>query len=74
MDETSRQATATPRLFIVRLWREELTQDQVEWRGQVTSLMSGEVRYFRDPATLYNVLLTIMANESTGAGPLDRCE
>ena len=72
MDEAGRQVTAPSRLFIVRLWREELTQGQVEWRGQVTSLMNGEVRYFRDPATLYNVLLTILANESSGAGALDR--
>ena len=35
-------------LFTVRLWVEELGDDQTEWRGKVQSAASGEARYFRD--------------------------
>ena len=74
MDGTGPNIDETSPLFLLRLWREKLAAGRVEWRGQVTSLTSSEVRYFRDPATLYHVLLTILANESTGAGALDGCE
>lgn len=47
-------------LFTVRLWREDLGDDQVEWRGQVTHVLSGEAHYFRcwDQLGLY---LEVMA-------------
>ena len=66
MDGSNRQANETPRLFLLRLWREELAQGEVEWRGQMTSLANSEVRYFRNPATLYDVLLTMLSNEPSG--------
>lgn len=37
---------------MVRVWLEDLDEDKTEWRGQVKHVMSGEVRYFRDWATL----------------------
>ena len=63
MDSTARQTTETSWLFLLRLWREDLAQGQVEWRGQMTSLANGEVRYFRNPETLYNVLVTMLSND-----------
>jgi hypothetical protein len=66
MTGSDRPTTDAPHLFFLRLWREELTQGEVEWRGQMTALASGEVRYFRSPATLYEVLLTMLANEPSG--------
>jgi hypothetical protein len=66
MDGAHRPTNETPRLFFLRLWREELAQGHVEWRGQMTSLANGEVRYFRNPATLYNVLLTMLSDEPAG--------
>ena len=39
-------------LFTVRVWLEELGNGQTEWRGKVQHVTSGEVRYFRDWATL----------------------
>ncbi len=66
MEGANRPTNETPQLFFLRLWREELTQGHVEWRGQMTSLANGEVRYFRNPATLYHVLLTMLSDEPAG--------
>jgi hypothetical protein len=38
--------------FMLRLWLEELGNDQYELRGSVQHMNSGEMRYFRDWATL----------------------
>jgi hypothetical protein len=60
-------------LFTVRLWLEELGNDQTEWRGKVQHVTSGEVRYFRDwPALiafLQMLLSTPEANSRTSSGP-----
>lgn len=72
MDGSDRQSHGVPHLFLLRLWREELTQGQGEWRGQMTSLASGEVRYFRSPETLYRILLIMLSNDSASNSALDR--
>ena len=71
MDGSNRQTHDTPHLFLLRLWREELAQGQGEWRGQMTSLANGEVRYFRSPETLYTILLTMLSSDSSGMAALD---
>jgi len=38
-------------LFTVRLWVEEFDR-QLEWRGQIQLVSSGETHYFRDWQTL----------------------
>jgi hypothetical protein len=43
----SQRLSAASHLFTVRLWREDLGDDQVEWRGQVTHVLSGEAHWFR---------------------------
>ena len=43
----SERPRAASHLFTVRLWSEDLGDDQVEWRGQVTHVLSGEAHYFR---------------------------
>jgi hypothetical protein len=53
-------------LFTVRVWLEELGAGQTEWRGEVHSVVSGEVRYFRDWATLV-ALLQAMLPKQAGA-------
>jgi hypothetical protein len=35
-------------LFTVRVWREELGDDQFEWRGKVQQVDTGEAFYFRE--------------------------
>lgn len=39
-------------LFTLRLWKEDLGNGETEWRGQVQDVTRGQVRYFRDWATL----------------------
>jgi hypothetical protein len=39
-------------LFTVRIWREELGDGHVEWRGKVQHALTGEAQYFREWAEL----------------------
>lgn len=56
-------------LFTVRVWPEEVDTGQVEWRGQVEHVLSGEIRYFRDWRTLIDHLLVMLpATEAGQAG------
>jgi hypothetical protein len=66
MDRDSRQPSLHTHLFTLRLWCEELGQGQIEWRGRIKHLGSGEVRYFRDPRTLYAALLRMLASMEEG--------
>jgi hypothetical protein len=50
LDRTS--PSLTSHLFTVRVWREELGDGCVEWRGKVQHALSGEARYFREWAEL----------------------
>jgi hypothetical protein len=42
----------TSHLFTVRVWREEVGNGRIEWRGKVQHALSGEARYFREWAEL----------------------
>ncbi|TMD69364.1 MAG: hypothetical protein E6I91_02250 [Chloroflexi bacterium] len=48
-------------LFTVRVWQEEIRTDQTEWRGKVQLHTSGDVRYFREWATLVPLLVTMLS-------------
>jgi hypothetical protein len=48
-------------LFTVRLWQEELGDGQIELRGKVQHVTSGEVRYFRDWPTLITFLQALLS-------------
>jgi hypothetical protein len=52
-------------LFTVRLWLEDLGDDQVEWRGSVQHVISGELSYFRDWSTLIDFLITMLSNRGS---------
>ena len=43
-------------LFTVRVWREELAENQYEWRGKVLHIASGEAFYFRQWSELASLL------------------
>ena len=34
-------------------------------------VLSGEVRYFRSPETLYKILFTLLSNDPSGMGAVD---
>jgi hypothetical protein len=55
-------------LFTIRLWTEPLGQGQVEWRGQVQHVLSGERRSFREWATLLSYLETKVLELESEAG------
>ena len=44
---TPERLSASSQLFAVRLWSEDLGDEPVGWRGQVTHVLSGETRHFR---------------------------
>lgn len=59
MDGSSRSPRS--HLFTVRVWKEEVRNGQIEWRGKVQLVTGGDVRYFRDWATLVPLLITMLS-------------
>lgn len=47
-------------LFTLRLWSEETTDGQIEWRGRLYNAATGHVRHFRDWASLIPLLLAML--------------
>jgi hypothetical protein len=47
-------------LFTVRLWEEDVTPGQREWRGRVQLITNQTVRYFRQWDALAPLLLTML--------------
>lgn len=54
--------------FTLRLWLEELGDEQVEWRGEIKNSKTGEIRYFRQGSMLVNLLTTMLAEEGVQRG------
>ena len=52
-------------LFTLRMWAEKIDAGQDEWRGALRHVSSGEIRYFRDVATLYRALRTMLDDEGS---------
>ena len=48
-------------LFTVRLWQEEVSSGQSEWRGKVQQVRTGEAYYFREWQALITLLLQMLA-------------
>lgn len=55
-EPTNRQS----HLFTLRLWTENLAEEEVEWRGRLHYVETDEVRYFSDWASLIPVLLNML--------------
>jgi hypothetical protein len=56
-------------LFVIRIWEENLGNDQVECRGQVQDVLSGESRYFRDWPTLISFFRLNCSRLDAGVEP-----
>ena len=54
---------AHAQLFMLRMWREELGEGRIEWRGKVQHVTSGEAHYFRDWSGLLACLQQILGNQ-----------
>ncbi len=50
----------TSDLFTVRVWRESVSEGQVEWRGRIEHVLSGEGHYFRTWSTLIDYLIKML--------------
>ena len=58
----------TSHLFTLRLWPEDLGSGQVDWRGKVQHVNSGEARYFRDWPTLEAFVEELLRNSCLEGG------
>ena len=54
-------------LFTVRLWAEDVSQAQPEWRGQLCLVSSGEIRYFRDWQAMVALLRSLLPDTDSQA-------
>jgi hypothetical protein len=59
----SRQ-TKRSELFLVRLWLDEATDGEIEWRGKVQRAVTGEAYYFQDLPQLPELLRLMMPDGS----------
>lgn len=68
---STRKADPHPRshLFTVRVWQEEVGNDQTEWRGKVHLITNGNVRYFRGWEVLVPLLVTMLLELDTISAP-----
>lgn len=57
---SSERSHPSSHLFAVRLWVEDLGDEQIEWRGQVQHVLSGEAHYFRDWPELEAYLMAMV--------------
>jgi hypothetical protein len=48
-------------LFTVRVWQEELGNDQSEWRGKVQHVHTGEALYFREWQALIAAIMKMLS-------------
>ncbi len=53
-------------VFTLRLWQEELSKGEAEWRLQLRSVETGRIQYFRDWPSLVGLLLTMLPAEGHG--------
>jgi hypothetical protein len=65
---------APSHLFTLRLWREEVTEGRIEWRGKVQSVVDGETLYFCDWDNLLAFLNTTLGLRADGSDQGDQAE
>ncbi len=70
MDEA--QCPPKNQLFTLRVWQADAGEGQMEWRGKLQHVVSGQTHYFRDWPTLI-LHLGKMLEEPTGGNhtPVD---
>ena len=55
-------------LFLVRVWSEDAGEGQMEWRGKVQYVLSGEARSFCDWPELVDAMLGLMPHAVSDDG------
>jgi len=67
INDEARQSAQKSHLFMLRVWLEDLGNGQMDWRGKVQHVNSGEVRYFRDWRALESfVEWKVLKNDANG--------
>ncbi len=61
---TQDQTHQRTHLITLRMWPEALGDGQIEWRGKVQHVLSGQTRYFRDWDTLIAYLQDMLPPDS----------
>lgn len=55
-----RELKSNSHLFTIRVWVEEDTDNQMQCRGKLQHIPSGEIRHFRDWAALIPLMLDLL--------------
>jgi hypothetical protein len=55
--------------FLLNVWQEEVRPEQVEWRGKLQHLPSGEAHYFRDWPKLIDRLEALLSEHVVSDSP-----
>ena len=58
---TERTSTSQVQIFTLRLWPEMIGASQIEWRGKIQHVRSGQVHYFRGWQSLMDSLNDIVS-------------
>lgn len=56
-------------LFMLKLWAEMVRPGEIEWRGRLQHVVSGEVRYFHGWPALISQIEELLAAAGAGADP-----
>jgi hypothetical protein len=59
-DTDVRQGFRSSHLFLVRLWKQEAVDGNLEWCGKVQRTVTGEEGHFRDMQALVDLLLAMV--------------
>jgi hypothetical protein len=54
-------------LFTIRMWPEAIGANQVEWRGQVRHISSGQMYHFRDWQSLMEFMENILSSNRSAS-------
>ena len=66
-DQTNRSS----HIFTLRLWQEQAAEGKQEWRGRIYDAATGDVRYFREWASLIPLLLAMLRAAEQSQEPTD---
>jgi len=66
-DQTNRSS----HIFTLRLWQEQAAEGKQEWRGRIYDAATGDVRYFRERASLIPLLLAMLRAAEQSQEPTD---
>lgn len=58
-------------IFTLRLWQEELSRGEMEWRLQLRSVETDKTHYFRDWPSLIGLLLEMVPSVDDGRRTMD---